>query len=71
MMARTGSDHRPAANLDDQSSPMRQTGAMADLAELARTTLSRNRFMVLGTVDPSGRPRVSPVWVSVVAVGLD
>jgi Pyridoxamine 5'-phosphate oxidase len=39
---------------------------MADLAELARTTLSRNRFMVLGTVDPSGRPRVSPVWFSLV-----
>jgi nitroimidazol reductase NimA-like FMN-containing flavoprotein (pyridoxamine 5'-phosphate oxidase superfamily) len=48
------------------SSPMSQTGAMADLAELARTTLSRNRFMVLGTVDPSGRPRVSPVWFSLV-----
>jgi len=43
-----------------------QTGAMADLADLARTTLARNRFMVLGSVDPSGRPRVSPVWFSLV-----
>lgn len=39
---------------------------MADLAELARTTLARSRFMVLGTVDPTGRPRVSPVWFSLV-----
>jgi hypothetical protein len=36
---------------------------MADLAALGRAMLARNRFMVLGTVDPSGRARVSPVWL--------
>jgi uncharacterized pyridoxamine 5'-phosphate oxidase family protein len=39
---------------------------MADLVELARRTLGNASYMVLGTVDPSGRPRVSPVWFSLV-----
>ena len=39
---------------------------MADLDALARRTLANNRFLVLGTVDPDGRARVSPVWFSLV-----
>lgn len=39
---------------------------MEELADVARRTLAENRFMVLGTVDPSGRPRVSPLWFSLV-----
>jgi uncharacterized pyridoxamine 5'-phosphate oxidase family protein len=42
------------------------TGAMADLVDLARRTLAGNKYMVLGTVDSSGRARVSPVWFSLV-----
>jgi len=39
---------------------------VADLDALARRTLANNRFLVLGTVDPDGRARVSPVWFSLV-----
>jgi nitroimidazol reductase NimA-like FMN-containing flavoprotein (pyridoxamine 5'-phosphate oxidase superfamily) len=39
---------------------------MTDLDALARRTLADNRFLVLGTVDPSGRARVSPVWFTMV-----
>ena len=33
-----------------------------DLAQRARTVLDTNRYLVLGTVDPDGVPRVSPVY---------
>jgi nitroimidazol reductase NimA-like FMN-containing flavoprotein (pyridoxamine 5'-phosphate oxidase superfamily) len=39
---------------------------MADYDALARRTIASNRFLVLGTVDPSGRARVSPVWFTMV-----
>jgi nitroimidazol reductase NimA-like FMN-containing flavoprotein (pyridoxamine 5'-phosphate oxidase superfamily) len=39
---------------------------MAELDALARQTLDDNRFLVLGTVDPGGRARVSPVWFTMV-----
>lgn len=33
-----------------------------DLAELGRTIIDSNMYMVLGTADESGKPWVSPVW---------
>ena len=34
----------------------------AELREMARRVIDDNRFMVLGTVEPDGRPRLSPVF---------
>ncbi|MFF0725890.1 pyridoxamine 5'-phosphate oxidase family protein [Streptomyces sp. NPDC004134] len=33
-----------------------------DLAGMARSVLDANRYLVLGTAQPDGRPRVSPVF---------
>ncbi|HYJ68959.1 MAG TPA: pyridoxamine 5'-phosphate oxidase family protein [Nocardioidaceae bacterium] len=33
-----------------------------DPADVAKELIDSNRYMVLGTVDPDGRPRVSPVY---------
>jgi nitroimidazol reductase NimA-like FMN-containing flavoprotein (pyridoxamine 5'-phosphate oxidase superfamily) len=33
-----------------------------DLAGMARNVIDTNRYMVLGTTEPDGRPRVSPVY---------
>lgn len=33
-----------------------------ELAEMARRVLDGNRYMVLGTVEDDGRPRLSPVY---------
>jgi nitroimidazol reductase NimA-like FMN-containing flavoprotein (pyridoxamine 5'-phosphate oxidase superfamily) len=33
-----------------------------DLAEMARRVVDTNHYMTLGTSDPDGRPRVSPVY---------
>jgi hypothetical protein len=35
---------------------------MTDFADLARSVIDENRYMVLGTADPAGHPWVSPVW---------
>jgi len=35
---------------------------MTDFADLARSVLDQNRYMVLGTADDAGHPWVSPVW---------
>jgi len=34
----------------------------AELREMARRVIDHNRFMVLGTVEPDGQPRLSPVF---------
>jgi nitroimidazol reductase NimA-like FMN-containing flavoprotein (pyridoxamine 5'-phosphate oxidase superfamily) len=35
---------------------------MSDLQALAREVIEHNRYLVLGTIDDSGRPRLSPVY---------
>jgi hypothetical protein len=37
-------------------------GGRAELDEMARRVLDRNLYMVLGTLDPDGQPRLSPVF---------
>ena len=37
-------------------------GAREDLSAVARDIIDGNRYMVLGTADPDGRPWVSPVY---------
>ena len=34
----------------------------ADLREMARRVIDHNRYLVLGTVEPDGQPRLSPVF---------
>lgn len=38
------------------------TSIPEELNERARQTIDANHYMTLGTVDPDGRPRVSPVY---------
>ncbi len=42
---------------------------MTDLQDRVRTVLDANRYLVLGTVQPDGSPRVSPVYFT--AEGAD
>jgi predicted pyridoxine 5'-phosphate oxidase superfamily flavin-nucleotide-binding protein len=39
---------------------------MTDFADLARSVIDENSYMVLGTADQSGHPWVSPVWFATV-----
>ena len=39
---------------------------MIDFADLARSVIDDNSYMVLGTADESGHPWVSPVWFATV-----
>ena len=39
---------------------------MNDFADLARSVIDDNSYMVLGTADESGHPWVSPVWFATV-----
>src|SRR5215210_223483 len=39
---------------------------MTDFADLARSVIDDNSYMVLGTADESGHPWVSPVWFATV-----
>ena len=39
---------------------------MTDFADLARSVIDGNSYMVLGTADESGHPWVSPVWFATV-----
>jgi hypothetical protein len=34
----------------------------AELREMARRVIDHNRYLVLGTIEPDGRPRLSPVF---------
>jgi Pyridoxamine 5'-phosphate oxidase len=49
-----GGGQHGMANLDEDAAP--------DLDAMAREVLDGVRYIVLGTIDPDGRPRVSPVY---------
>jgi hypothetical protein len=38
------------------------TGGHRDLDVMARRVIDANHYMTLGTIDPDGRPRPSPVY---------
>ena len=42
--------------------PAPASGTAADLDTLARRVIDRNQYLTLGTTDPDGRPRLSPVY---------
>jgi hypothetical protein len=56
-MCRNGSSWEP-----DLALTYHRAGAGHDLDELARQVIDGNQYLTLGTTDPDGRPRLSPVY---------
>ncbi len=64
-MCRDGSTWEPDLALTYRRVPSRPATAArthADLDEMARRVIDGNHYMTLGTTDPDGRPRLSPVY---------
>jgi hypothetical protein len=64
-MCRDGSTWEPDLALTYHRASPNSTpaaGTYADLNALARRVIDTNQYMTLGTTDPGGRPRLSPVY---------
>ena len=64
-MCRDGATWEPDLALTYHRTSPRSTaaaGTPADLNTLARRVIDTNHYMTLGTTDPGGRPRLSPVY---------
>ena len=64
-MCRDGSNWEPDLALTYRRVPSRSAAVARthpDLDEMARRVIDGNHYMTLGTTDPDGRPRLSPVY---------